>query len=473
MLAFANSELNEPAPTPSTLSFCGWSKAGVGMHECGAQGAARVRYDMHHVIAGRRRLVCLLSGLFIATTLSAAMPGHAQQPGGSADGSSVPASGSSSSAAAPVANPAFRVLLVGGGPDPPDNEVAIESNVRYILRLVPPADPLRVLFASGRLTDRNVDYLDPKGVDRYRASVVKHVDGPATRDSVTRELAWLRADPAAPELLILTGHGGYDRAGRYRDNYYCLWNEDEFHVTDLAAQIAKAPTRVPIVLVMTQCFSGGFMNALFENGDPNGAQVPQNLCGFFATIPSWMAAGCTDEIDEASYKDFTGYFFEALCGIDRLGRTVSVAGYSEGGRVGMDDAFDYALAHDDSIDTPTCTSDIFLRRYVPADDDEIFETHYADVLAWARPCQKAALEALSKSLRLVGEGRLAKAYAEFTVVVETQAEDPTPQGAKYIRFVRLAKSVILEHKLAAGGDADLKARFAALQASEHRNPFAK
>jgi hypothetical protein len=36
------------------------------------------------------------------------------------------------------AAPPLRALLVGGGPNPSHNQVAIESNIRYVYHLLPP-----------------------------------------------------------------------------------------------------------------------------------------------------------------------------------------------------------------------------------------------------------------------------------------------------------------------------------------------
>src|SRR5205823_4254519 len=138
---------------------------------------------------------------------------------------------------------------------------------------------------------------------------------------------------------------------------------------------------------MVQCFSGAFGNVIFTGGDPNASPVDRVIAGFFAATPDRMAAGCTPEVNEAEYHDFTSYFFAALSGRDRVGRTVRGVDYNHDGRVGMDEAYAYALAHDISIDTPTCTSDYFLRRMVTAVDTEVFQTGYARARAWATPAQ--------------------------------------------------------------------------------------
>src|SRR5205823_7178857 len=174
--------------------------------------------------------------------------------------------------------------------------------------------------------------------------------------------------------------------------------------------IATLPAEAPVTLVMVQCFSGAFGNLVFTNGDPQAAPVQRTIAGFFAAPQDRMAAGCTSEVNEAEYHDFTSYFFAALTGRDRVGRRVSGADYNHDGRVGMDEAFAYSLIHDASIDVPVCTSDIYLRQVVPATDSEVFQSDYEPVRSWATPAQGAALDALAASLNLPGEGRLDEAY---------------------------------------------------------------
>ena len=74
------------------------------------------------------------------------------------------------------------------------------------------------------------------------------------------------------------------------------------------------------------------------------------------------------------------------------------------------EAFCYALIHDESIDTPVCTSMIFLRRFADLPDAEIFPTPYKTVLDSATPAQRAVLETLSTKLGLDGEQRVLAAF---------------------------------------------------------------
>jgi hypothetical protein len=456
----------------------------------------------------------------------------------------------------------LRALIVGGGPEPEHNQVAIERNVHYVTRLLPAGAPRLTLFADGDPKSKTVLYEEqPREqspgehvfelltssddeaaptVQRFRAPDLGHLDGPARRPAVARAFDQLRRGEAGPVLLYFTGHGSRAQDGNLDNNVFDLWG-DRLSVRDLATQIASLPPQEPVTLVMVQCFSGAFGNVLFTGGDPDAAPVDRVIAGFFAATPDRMAAGCTPEVNEADYHDFTSYFFAALSGRDRVGRPVAGADYNHDGRVGMDEAFDYSLIHDASIDVPVCTSDVFLRRVVQSDDAEIFRSPYTPVRSWATPAQGAALDELSRSLDLTGEGRLGDAYARMRAGTRrfrrgstawaamrrfnqareearqwlldrwpalkhkggpgyaaahtqavaaltrrlgenqlrdlTTAEQAVDQadtqeyqaelaGARVLRYCRLAKSVILAHRLRESGDTANRNRFERIVAAE-------
>lgn len=330
-----------------------------------------------------------------------------------------------------------RAVLIGGGPDLEHNQVAIESNVRYLLKLLPPDASRTVLFADGDPKHETVLYesqaqdlkpselvlalaLEGRGAAhpstlKYRAPQLSRLDGPSKKTEVASVFRRLAAEPAttSPLLLYFTGHGSPARDRSYEDNYYDLWGDGTLSVRELAAQIAKLPADQPVTLVMVQCFSGAFGNLLFENGEPGGAPVHRDIAGFFATVKERMAAGCTPAVDESEYHDFTSYFFAALTGRDRVGRVVSGADYNHDGRVTMDEAFCYSLVHDASIDIPVCTSDVLLRSAVRVPDAAIFENGYDQVRSWGTPAQQAALDQLSAALNLNGDDRAKRAFEKF------------------------------------------------------------
>jgi hypothetical protein len=400
-----------------------------------------------------------------------------------ATGQSAPPFAPAPSASVPVpaalARPAevsrpLRALVVGGGPTRMANEVAIESNVRYFGRILPQASPYRVLFADGDPQSANVQYRAANRTLVYRAPNLPRQDGSADLASVRAGLAAIaddaRAHPQDEVFLYFTGHGSPDRRTLYADNWFSLWGNGRFTVSEFARALTAFPSSTPITVVMVQCYSGAFGNVLFEGGSPEGALVQQCLAGFFAAVPERVSAGCTPAINEAEYKDFTGYFFAALTGQDRMGRPVAGADYDQDGRVGMHEAFAWTLIHDESIDTPVCTSDAFLRRFVQTPDSEIAATSYATVESWATPGQRAALSALSERLSLAGDDRLRGAFDRVTRI---KPNSPVMSDVRLIRFVNLARTIVRAHALGASGDDTLKRRYADLLAAESRNPLAR
>jgi hypothetical protein len=331
-----------------------------------------------------------------------------------------------------------RALVVGGGPTPDSNQIAIENNVRYFLHLLPAGWARSVFFADGNLQKETVLFESTekpmKPAERtlalilqgrqaahattlkFRKPSLKEVNGPAKKPEITAafdRLSNQKADLDHPVILYFTGHGSPAKNRDLDNNVFDLWEGETLSVKELAENLAKLPQNQPVALVMVQCYSGSFGNLLFEGGDPQGVPVERDVAGFFATVKERMAAGCTPEVDEAEYRDFSSYFFAALTGRDRVGRKVTGADYDHNGKVTMHEAFCYTLVNDASIDIPVCTSDVFLRRVVTTADEEIFKTPYKDAKKWATPAQRAALDELSKHLKLEGDDRARIAYDRF------------------------------------------------------------
>ncbi len=334
----------------------------------------------------------------------------------------------------------LRAVIVGGGPNLENNQCAIESNVRYLNRLLPAMTPRTTLFADGNADNPTVLYdTDPRNQpagERILRLALKErdavevnstlykkpnlgsrLDGATRSADVSRVFSRLvednRDETRSHLFLYFTGHGSSDRQSN-ENNIFDMWGEEALTVRDLAKQIARLPAKVPVTLVMVQCHSGSFANLIFEAGDPHNDAVDRDIAGYFATIKERVAAGCTSEVNEAEYRDFTSYFFAALTGRDRVGRKVTGADFNRDGRVGMDEAYCYTLANDRSVDVPVCTSDIFLRHFMTTPDSQVFKTPYSKVLEWATPAQRYALIALSRTLkRDKSEERLQKAYSDM------------------------------------------------------------
>jgi len=393
-------------------------------------------------------------------------------------------------AARPAQNGSTRVLIVGGGPNPEYNQVAIENNVRWVDTLVPRKISRSILYCDGKAqgpvvqisesaegsgTALSLLYPPPEGSNRgrsdvsYRGTNVSQIDGPATLPGIESRFDALSRGKD-PVLLYFTGHGSPNRSN-FDDNRYDLWAEGGITPSLLSRQIEKLPAGTPVTVVMVQCFSGAFANLIFQNGDPNGPLLDRPVCGFFAATREREAAGCTPELNEAEYRDFTSSFFAGLTGRDRVGRKVPRPDYNGDGKVGFDEAYAFALITDPSIDVPVVTSDAFLRRFVPVSDDtEIVDIAWEKIRSAATPSQKAALDGICAAIGPAAQGpnRVAAALAEFRR--RTRVGDARPRYDESIRSeIRSLRSLIggIHPGLERGAKRD------GIQADEYRDVWEK
>lgn len=470
-------------------------------------------------------------------------------------------------AIASATGPSLRVVIFGGGPTPESNQVAIENNVKWMMSILPEWSTSFVMFGDGTTTTDTVQISPirtkahrvlatffgdaPTDVDKdtpiaYRPSSVSRIDAASKKSSIDAAFSRLEKDKSKdPVFLYFTGHGSRGRTG-FDTNRYDLWREEGITPSELVDQLTKVRKGVPITILMVQCFSGAFANIIFERADEQNDLLDRQVCGFFAATQDRVAAGCTPELNEAEYRDFSSTFLAAITGKDRVGRTVQMPDYNGNGWTGFDEAFYFSLIEDPSIDVPVVTSDAFLRKFVPVtDDNEIVQTPWADVLKWANPGQRAALVgvsekiggdaltdkrlevALSEFRRRGRQGdaqaqypselreELGKAVAQLTAqfpylsrrggegnlsridrgravqflqanpdilagylkicdkvdAVQDLTEADAVRGARWIRLLRLGKSVVLEHRLRESKDKGLIKRLDSLRKLEAGNPL--
>ncbi len=353
-----------------------------------------------------------------------------------------------------------RVLIVSGGPDALNNQYAIESNARYVAALTPGAKWRRVLFADGKRASRTISTvvdtprtrartvvswlweLEAPGENvALRAPTLSPINGSSTSASIVKNLAAFAQsnDASGRELVYFTGHGGpgstFLGGDDFANTLYAAWGST-VSTRQLAQSLQKSKSTAPLVLVMVQCHGGGFANTMFQNGDPNGPVWNRDFCGFFASIAERMAAGCTSEVNERDYQDFTTHFFAALSGTSRDGRAVSGADYDSSGKVSLNEAYAYANINDDSIDVPLNTSDAFLRHVFTAPDNSWQKTSFARVSKDATPWQRALLQGLSTRLHLSGDKRLQLAQKRLEAERQSNESDEwkVPEGVNTREF---------------------------------------
>ena len=284
---------------------------------------------------------------------------------------------------------ADHFLTIGGGYSPTGNQISLEKNVILFEKLLGESYakpvPHDIFFADGEHPGRDLQFLDREHktpeVNRflatvfqqtrylsyqYRSNQLQHLNGPSRRATINR---WF--DTTGRELqsgdrlfLYVTAHGGRasDKKTPRNTSLY-LWNHERFQMRELVSLLDKLDPQVQVVTVMVQCYSGGFANLIFQGGDDKQKLSSSNRCGFFATVHDRMAAGCTPDVNEENYHEYSSYFWEALRGQTRQGKEISRPDYNEDGIVSFAEAHAYCLLRSPTIDLSVKTSDRFLRKH--------------------------------------------------------------------------------------------------------------
>ncbi|MGN6367156.1 MAG: hypothetical protein ACTHN5_02735 [Phycisphaerae bacterium] len=345
----------------------------------------------------------------------------------------------------PAAHSETHLLSFGGGPSPDYNQVSLEKNIQFLQHTLEDLHlstlPHDIFFADGGSPYHIVKYLAPPDPapnpahdltaevadiannadidERYQPVSLKNLAGPATHDALT---TWFSAAAKSLHtgdhlLFYFTGHGGDEspRNAALHNTTMEMWDSPPVTVRQFITELDKLDPAVDVTLIMVQCHAGGFANVLYTDGDPKKGLCQSPRCGFFATTAPRLAAGCTPEMNEDDYQDFSTHFFAALAGHTRTGKPVTKPDYDHKGFTSFTDAFTYALLNDDTIDIPLTTSDQLLRdfsHYRTRDETtDLLENNapYSAILAAATPAQRAAIEGLSEKLKLTGEPRMPQA----------------------------------------------------------------
>jgi hypothetical protein len=324
-------------------------------------------------------------------------------------------------------------LTIGGGESPTNNQVSLEKNILYLQRFLSDSGlgsmGHDIYFANGKETGRDIQFVDPTtpppranallaqvfnnedNLDAsYRAHSIPGVRGAANRAAIGK---WF--ETMAPKLkesdrlfIYFSGHGAAGKPAR--NTTLALWGEGSMPVKEFVALLDKLDPKVQVVLIMVQCHAAGFADVIFKDAQAGTTMSNASRCGFFATSAERMAAGCTSDIDEDNYREYSTYFWAALYGRTRTGQAVRRPDYDGDGHVSLNEAHAYVQITSDTIDIPVATSDIFLRSCSKAEKGKAEMVNSEDdvdaLLGLARPEQRAVIEELSKQLELKAEGRM-------------------------------------------------------------------
>ncbi|QDV22707.1 hypothetical protein [Aureliella helgolandensis] len=295
-------------------------------------------------------------------------------------------------------------VILGGGPDPTSNQVSLERNVVFAKSTIAAhsaaTSSVHLLFADGENSARDLQFhpehsteLDaekwmlrlfgsPVSQFEYRNHQLGTAHQPATYSALKSLFGQLGRTLRAGDRLFVyvTAHGGpavqeYD----YYDDYYndlssaptpnarnttiALWDEGAIDAEEFSQWLDRFDANVPIIMIMTQCYAGGFADTIFNGSDRKAGLNLRPRCGFFAQRHDRGAAGCTPEVNEADYEEYSTYFWAALNGLDRLGNPIESPDYNLDGKVQFAEAHAFVLLNSRTIDIPITTSEVLLRKY--------------------------------------------------------------------------------------------------------------
>ncbi|MEM9542677.1 MAG: Caspase domain-containing protein [Cyanobacteria bacterium P01_E01_bin.42] len=284
-----------------------------------------------------------------------------------------------------------RFLVFAGGGSPRNNEIALEKNVLYFQRTLRelgynPSDA-DVFFANGITGEATVRYINEQRLQQFKVPQIPHLIGASTllnfQQWMQEHGAREQRDRASkkPLFFYFTGHG--------IPNEILLWGGNNLTVRNFSRQLDLLPTNTPVATVMAQCFAGTFADFIYQDGDRTKSLSPQMRCGFFATIRTRPSVGCTPEVDESDYKDYSSSFFAGLSGRSRTGEPVDSADYNQDGIVSYSEAHAFSKIDMQTMDMPISTLETWLQEQMNnREKSKVVNQKIVDILPTARPEQE-------------------------------------------------------------------------------------
>lgn len=354
-------------------------------------------------------------------------------------------------------------LTIGGGYSPTGNQISLEKNVQLFSTFLGEAYPDRpehyIFFSDGKGDTRDLQYV-PAEFPRvnellaqinnqssnlkyqYRNHEIENVRGGSNAEQLHD---WFRKEGSGLSVedrlvIYVTAHGGKSTDKDAQENSRLhLWNGQSIDVREFRKWLELLDPEVPVIVVMVQCYSGGFSNMIFEAADAGQGRPNRPWCGFYATVPDRVAAGCTPDTREENYHEYTTYLMEALRGRTRLGQPVEQPDFDGNGIITLDEAHAYVLIHSKTIDISMKTSDQYLRKAELGElnnDEKLDENSDFDLLLeQATLNQATVLNALSEELGLQGQARAhaARELAKRMASQKKSAEQQRRQTAKALQ----------------------------------------
>ncbi len=276
-------------------------------------------------------------------------------------------------------------LTIGGGYDPSGNQASLEANVLFFQQVVRERHPTsanhQIYFADGFDDKDDLQVLAPKpkadsparellnsvfDLDRdrimYRDHQIPNIDGALNPIAIGTALKKLSEQLKDGDRLIIyvTAHGSAAKGKDAFNTSITCWDKKPLSMKSFSGWLEQVPVKVPVVMIMAQCYCGGFANTIFVDGDPKSGLAKGLRVGFFAQRHDLPAAGCRPDIQND--EEYSSYFWGAFLGRSRTGKPVEQVDCNGDNRVSFAEAHAFAIVASKTIDIPLKTSDAFLRQ---------------------------------------------------------------------------------------------------------------
>src|SRR5690606_2207650 len=111
-------------------------------------------------------------------------------------------------------------------------------------------------------------------------------------------------------LVYVTAHGDESKGrNRYNTSISC-WDGESITAREFEAWLEDVPSEVPVILVMAQCYCGGFAHTIFRNAQSDDGLSGRLRVGFFAQQHDLPAAGCRPDIEND--EEYSSFFWGAF-----------------------------------------------------------------------------------------------------------------------------------------------------------------
>lgn len=279
-------------------------------------------------------------------------------------------------------------LTIGGGYNPSGNQASLEANVVFFQQVLKErhhgAMHHDIFFADGDDDKADLQVIAEKKTKKdlpasdvlaalhrrrgpqqleYRNHRVPNTSGLLDPAVIRRsiESTGKNARPGDRLIVYVTAHGSQGPKDKPFNTTIDCWNDKKISAREFTRWLNELPSTMPVIMVMAQCYCGGFSHTIFEDLDEGKGLAIQPRVGFFAQQYNLPAAGCRPDIEND--EEFSSYFWGAIVGRSRNGLAVEGSDIDKNSVVSFAEAYAHAVIAGNTIDIPLRTSDVLLKTY--------------------------------------------------------------------------------------------------------------